>query len=49
MKQKIRAAPSTGISIGIGQIPALFGGIGISKVQYTSTNSVVSVLYLLLK
>ena len=43
-----RAALSTGIGIGIGQIPALFGSIGISKVFYTSTNSIVGVSYLLL-
>ena len=45
----IRAAPSTGISIGIGPIPAFFGGIGIGKACYTSTNSVVDTLYVLLQ
>ena len=44
-----RAAPSTGIIIGTGPIPAFFGGIRIGKVCYISANSVVSVLYLLLK
>ena len=42
-----RAAPSTGIGIGIGPIPAFFGGIGIGKACYTSTNSVVDTLYVL--
>ena len=42
-----RAAPSTGI--GIGPIPAFSGGIGIGKACYTSTNSVVDTLYVLLQ
>ena len=44
-----RAAPSTGTGIGIGPIPAFFGGIGIGKACYTSTNSVVGNLYVLLQ
>ena len=44
-----RAAPSTGIGIGIRPIPAFFGGIGIGKACYTSTNSVVDTLYVLLQ
>ena len=46
-----RAAPSTGIGIGIGigPIPAFFDGIGIGKACYTSTNSVVDTLYVLLQ
>ena len=36
-----RAAPSTGI----GPIPALFGGIGIGKACYTSTNSAYMYYY----
>ena len=45
----IRAALSTGIGIGIGPIPAFFGGIRIGKACYTSTNSVVDTLYVLLQ
>ena len=41
---KNRAAPIPGICIGIGPIPAIFDGIGISQVCYTSTNSVVCAL-----
>ena len=38
----IRAAPIPGIGIGIGivPIPAIFDGIGIGQVCYTSTSSV---------
>ena len=35
-----KAAPSTGICIGIRPILAFSGSIGIEKVCYTSTNSV---------
>ena len=45
----VRAAPSTGIGISIRSIPAFFGGIGIGKACYISTNSVVDTLYVLLQ
>ena len=47
--QDIKAAPSTGISISIGPIPAFFDGIGIGKACYTSANSVVGTSYVLLQ
>ena len=40
-----RAAPIPGIGIGIVPIPAIFDGIGIAQVSYTSTNSVDCTLY----
>ena len=40
-----RAAPIPGIGIGIAPIPAIFDGIGIAQVSYTSTNSVDCTLY----
>ena len=39
-----RAALIPGICIGIGPIPAIFDGIGVAQVCYTSTNSVVCAL-----
>jgi len=39
--QSSKGAPIPGICIGIGPIPAFFGGMGIGQVCYTSTNSIV--------
>ena len=43
MSVPIRAAPIPGI--GIVPIPAIFDGVGIGQVSYTSTNSVDCTLY----